>query len=61
MKLHMKKNEFYNRIGKKMAVHQGWTIPYAIMIKQLTPFQCPPAPNLDCIPLLPSGPDGIYR
>jgi len=44
-----------------MAVHQGWTMPYTIMIKQLTPFQCPPAPDLNCLPLLPPGPDGIYR
>ena len=43
-----------------MAVHQGWTIPYAIMTRQLTPFQCPPAPDSECVPLLPPGPDGVY-
>ena len=57
----MKKNELINRISKKLAVHHGWTFHYTVMRKQLTPFQCPPAPDLYCLPLLPPGSDGIHR
>ena len=57
----MKKNELINRISKKLAVHHGWTFHYTVMRKQLTPFQCPPAPDLYCLPLLPPGSDGISQ
>ncbi len=44
-----------------MVVHHGLTTPYVTKQKQLTPFQNSLAPNTVCVPLLPSGPDGVYK
>ena len=57
----MKLNEFIHRLALKSVVHHGWTIPFAKLISQLTPFQLPPVPESICLPLLPPGPDGVYK